>query len=322
MKAYIISSLALSLCLSTFTGNAQGKQKAQQDSRTYEKETMLIRQSGKTVVEIQQGKVYVNGELVADANDHNADNVNKKIIIESNNKEAPAFFGDSGPGKGNRAMLGVLTDPRAKEKGAYIQRVTPNSAADRAGLRADDLVTAIDGKTISSADELVAAIGKYKAGDRVSITYNRDGKVHGANAELGEAGQESMARMFRFGPGGSGMEDFDIPNAMMMHPFAFDAAEEPFAPTPQLGISAEERADGSGVLVREVKPGTPAAQAGLQKDDIITRFNDEKVRSIGDLQYMLREMRDDGDATLEYKRDGGNRTAHVSFPKQPRKKDL
>jgi serine protease Do len=321
MKAYIIPSLALSLCLLAFTGNAQSKQRSQQDSKSYEKETMVIRKNGKTVVEIKNGKVYVDGEMVANANDHSADKVNKKIIIEGNDDGSLSFFGDSGPDKGNRAMLGVLTDPKAKDNGAYIQRVTPNSAADKAGLRADDVVTAIDGKRINSADELVETIGKHKAGDRISITYSRDGKVKGTNAELGQAGPESMARMFRFGPGGNGMEDFDIPNPMMQ-PFAFDAANEPFAPTPKLGISAEERADGSGIMVRDVKPGSPAAEAGLQKDDIITRFNDEKVHSIDDLQYMLRELHDGGDATLQYKREGRNMSANVSFPRQVRSKDL
>ncbi|MBS1584268.1 MAG: PDZ domain-containing protein [Bacteroidetes bacterium] len=325
MKAYIIPSLALSVCLMAFTGNAQTRQK-QHNSSTTEKETLVIRNNGQTVVEIKNGKVYVNGDEVASANEAAKGNVNKKIIIENGDGDMSAFgngdfFGDKAPG-GHRGMLGVLTDPKAKEKGAYVKRVTPGSAADKAGLKADDVITSMDGKSINSANELVDAVSGHEAGDKVTITYERDGKESQTEASLGSAGPQRMARAFRYEPGrGGSWEDFDIPNPMMQ-PFSFDANDGPLAPTPKLGIMGEDRADGSGVTVNEVKPNSPASSAGLQRDDVIKKLNGEKIQSVDDLQYILRDMSTGEKVKLQYERDGKTMDAEVTFPKQTRKKDL
>jgi S1-C subfamily serine protease len=325
MKAYIIPSLALSMCLLAFSGNAQTKQKPRNSSTT-EKETLVIRNNGQTVVEIKNGKVYVNGDEVASTGETAKGNVNKKIIIENGDGDMPAFgngdfFGDKTPGR-HRAMLGVLTDPKAKDNGAYVKRVTPGSAADKAGLKADDVITSIDGKSINSANELVDAVSGHEAGDKVTITYQRGGKEGQTEASLGSAEPQSMARAFRYEPGrGGNWEDLDIPNPMMQ-PFSFDAADGPMEPTPKLGIMGEDRADGNGVTVNEVKPNSPAFSAGLQRDDVIKKLNGEKIRSIDDLQYMLRDMNTGEKVRLQYERDGKTMDAEVSFPKQTRKKDL
>lgn len=325
MKAYIIPSLALSMCLMAFTGSAQTRQKQHNSSAT-EKETLVIRNNGQTVVEIKNGKVYVNGNEVASTGETAKGNVNKKIIIENGDGDMPAFgnsdfFSDKAPGR-HRAMLGVLTDPKAKDKGAYVKRVTPGSAADKAGLKADDVITSIDGKSINNANELADAVSGHEPGDKVTITYQREGKENQAAASLGKAGPESMARMFRYEPGrGGNLEDFDIPNAMMQ-PFGFDANDGPMEPTPKLGIMGEDRADGSGVTVNEVKPNSPASSAGLQRDDVIKKLNGEKIQSIDDLQYTLRDMNTGEKVKLQYERDGKTMDAEVTFPKQMRKKDL
>ena len=62
------------------------------------------------------------------------------------------------------------------DKGALITRVTSGSPADKAGLRAGDVVTNIDDKDISIAEDLSSAIGSHQIGDQVKIVYCRGSK--------------------------------------------------------------------------------------------------------------------------------------------------
>ena len=58
----------------------------------------------------------------------------------------------------NRAMLGVVTE--GNEKGAVIQSVTKESAAEKAGIKEGDIITKVNGATIDGHSDLVATIGK------------------------------------------------------------------------------------------------------------------------------------------------------------------
>jgi putative serine protease PepD len=93
-------------------------------------------------------------------------------------------------GKATHARLGVTVgdaDPSGGfPQGATIGEVTAGGAADKAGLKAGDVVTAINGKVIASGDALVAAVRSHRPGDEVTITYTR-GSTTGqtAKAQLG-----------------------------------------------------------------------------------------------------------------------------------------
>ncbi|HEX8770281.1 MAG TPA: PDZ domain-containing protein, partial [Acidimicrobiales bacterium] len=83
-----------------------------------------------------------------------------------------------------RAVLGVSLQDDGSGSGAVIGQTAQGSPAAKAGLRAGDVVTAVDGKDISSADDLVAALKAHKPGDSVSITWSRQGTQHTAKVEL------------------------------------------------------------------------------------------------------------------------------------------
>jgi putative serine protease PepD len=80
-------------------------------------------------------------------------------------------------GKATHARLGVtVRDAESSDglqQGATIGEVTPGGAADKAGLKAGDVVTAVDGKVIASGDALVAAVRSHRPGEEVTITYTR-----------------------------------------------------------------------------------------------------------------------------------------------------
>lgn len=97
-------------------------------------------------------------------------------------------------GEVQRGMLGVTITPvtsrEAEEKGlsitqgAYIQSVAPNSAAEEAGLRPGDVITAIDQTTVRNPTELIETVGRKRPGDEVLVKYYRDGRVRETQAVL------------------------------------------------------------------------------------------------------------------------------------------
>lgn len=92
-------------------------------------------------------------------------------------------------GKATHARLGVSVgnaqSTTAFQQGATIGEVTSGGAADKAGLKNGDVVTAIDGKVIASGDALVAAVRSHRPDDEVTINYTRGGKAQQLKAKLG-----------------------------------------------------------------------------------------------------------------------------------------
>jgi putative serine protease PepD len=88
-------------------------------------------------------------------------------------------------GKVEHAYLGVSLEATTDGGGARIGSVTDGSPAGKAGLQAGDVVTALDGETIKTADDLSAAVTAKSPGDDVTVTYTRDGAAHTARVTLG-----------------------------------------------------------------------------------------------------------------------------------------
>jgi putative serine protease PepD len=92
-------------------------------------------------------------------------------------------------GKATHPYVGVTAGPdtTGNSNGAKIISVVPGGPADKAGLRADDVITEVQGKTIDGVDGLVAATRLHKVGDVVSITYLRGGQTHTVQVTLQES---------------------------------------------------------------------------------------------------------------------------------------
>ncbi len=70
--------------------------------------------------------------------------------------------------------------------GALLTQVTPNTPADKAGLRAGDIIVAVDDERVTLARDLAEIIRKYKPGDEIRITYRRDGQEKTVRVTLGQ----------------------------------------------------------------------------------------------------------------------------------------
>ncbi|NJA58492.1 S1C family serine protease, partial [Streptomyces sp. NEAU-H3] len=85
-------------------------------------------------------------------------------------------------------VIGVALDSREDRNGALIggdkDAVTPGGPADRAGLAPGDLVTAADDRPVTSTEDLIVRIRAHRPGDRLRLTYVREGKEHHATVTL------------------------------------------------------------------------------------------------------------------------------------------
>ncbi|MFN8050453.1 MAG: trypsin-like peptidase domain-containing protein [Acidimicrobiales bacterium] len=102
---------------------------------------------------------------------------------------------------GDSPFLGVVTTDLSDQSadvisqfriqvdaGAFVADVQAGSAAQTAGLQPGDVITAIDGKKVDANEDVGADIRDRKPGDRITITYERDGSSRSADATLGRRG--------------------------------------------------------------------------------------------------------------------------------------
>ena len=88
-------------------------------------------------------------------------------------------------GKATYPVIGADVANSGDLAGVRLSSVTGNGPADRAGLRKDDVVTKIDGQRVSATEELIVAVRSHRPGDRVKLTYQRNGQVREAEVTLG-----------------------------------------------------------------------------------------------------------------------------------------
>jgi serine protease Do/serine protease DegQ len=110
-------------------------------------------------------------------------------------------------GEVRRGRLGVsvqdLTPALARafgiqnDRGAVIAQISPNSAAQRAGLQTGDVVLAVDGKAIRNANQLRNAIGLLTVGEQVTLTILRDGKTRNIKVRIGAIEVSALSLLWR-----------------------------------------------------------------------------------------------------------------------------
>jgi putative serine protease PepD len=87
-------------------------------------------------------------------------------------------------GKVQHAYLGIrVSDTSAS--GAQITTVVGGSPAEKAGLKAGDVITSIDGNAITSADDLTSQVGAHKPSDTITVTVTRNGSSKDIQVTLG-----------------------------------------------------------------------------------------------------------------------------------------
>jgi len=135
--------------------------------------------SGGPLLNAQGQVIGVNSQIESDSG--GSDGVG--FAIPSNTVKAIAAQLIS-TGKAEHAFLGIVLRDASSGGGARVTSVRSGTPAAKAGLRTGDVITAVAGKSIGSANELRAAISAHSPGDTVSIRYTRNGKIHTVEVKL------------------------------------------------------------------------------------------------------------------------------------------
>ena len=212
-----------------------------------------------------------------------------------------------------RGFLGVSIQPvnddladslgLQRNRGEFVQSVQEDGAADRAGIRPGDVVTAINGQAVTSEQTLSFLVANIAPGTRIPIDLIRDGSEMRVTATIGKRPSEEELRQQQFDP------DAEEP----MEPGESDGTIEEklglqvLTLTPQIAGQLGVDDDTVGLVISAVDPNADAARKGLRRGDIILSANYAEVGSIADLEAVIAEAENTGREAvlLRVQRRGG-----------------
>jgi serine protease Do len=337
MKKYLLSAAA-AIMITGYASVAQDSKpadsspkkennKADKNDKLGEYDEIIIKRKdadkdAKVTIEIKDDKVFIDGkpidEFVDDevsvrmrgANRFRLNSPGSPFRMGDDNWEFENFDDDR-----DRPFLGVTSE--GSSSGVKITSVSENSAAAKAGLKKDDVITKINDKEVFDHEQLSEAIGKFKPEEKVTITYKRDGKENKTTATLGKRNR-TIARA----------PHAPFPPDAPMPPMVFDFKDGDFGDVfqyrtkPRLGLKVQDTEDGKGVKVLDVDEGSAAEKAGIKEDDVITSFEGKEVTSASDLAKASREAKDKSSFKVQLNRNGKPQTIDVKVPKKLRTANL
>jgi Do/DeqQ family serine protease len=178
-----------------------------------------------------------------------------------------------------RGLLGVnIQDVTAEiadafglpgNSGALVASVSEDSAAERAGIKIEDIIVSINGTKVRDSGSLRNAVGLLQPGEKVTVGLIRDGREQTLTAVLGELPPTA---------------------ALTATP---PAEEEPTLDSVFEGADLVDNTTNgvAGLLVTRVDPSSPAADRGLRPGDIITKVNRVRIRTLAEAIPLMQNAR-------------------------------
>ena len=185
-------------------------------------------------------------------------------------------------GKVTRGRIGVTIQELTRElaesfglsspNGALVSNVEKNGPADKAGIQASDVILNFDGKPVNNSSDLPRMVAVVKPGTRVPVKLWRKGKVSGVTVEVAEMQDDSKIAKAAKKPS-------ELSGEMIS----------------RIGIAASELSDDqlqqlqiSGGLLVENVTGSSARAAGLQQGDVLLAIGNVQIRSLAQLNELLK----------------------------------
>ena len=204
-------------------------------------------------------------------------------------------------GSVSRAWLGVSVQPMTPElarslnidkaRGALVAEVVDNSPAEKAGIKRGDVIVAYDGKKVDESSSLPALVAASTVGKTVPVEILRDGKSQTINVMATKLKDEAVALDGKHEKSNWGL------------------ALRELRPQERSRMGMKDR---EGVLIENVVPDSPAAEAGVQRGDIILQVNQVSVDSIEAVKSEVDKAKADKPLLLLLRRANGN-TGYVAL---------
>jgi serine protease Do len=201
-------------------------------------------------------------------------------------------------GKVTRGWLGIhiqgLTPELAKsfnlpsDKGVLVADVDPNGPAAKAGLKSGDVIVSYNGQAVETPQGLTLAVASSRVGVPSKVDVVRNGQRLSLQVSIGERPSEETAEK----QPGTTPQDDQGKLGLGVQNVTPEAAR-------QMGLSSDK-----GVLVTEVRPGSPAEEGGVRPGDVIVGINHKPVSGVADLQGVVRNLESGATVLLKVEREG------------------
>lgn len=178
-----------------------------------------------------------------------------------------------------RAYIGIsyvpdeYSDEQKKEagvkegEGVYVLEVPDGGAAKEAGIKKGDFITKINGVTVTSGAEMVEQVARFKPGDKISVTYSRNGNENTVYLTLKNKVNTTSVVKYE-----SALEKLGA---------SFENVDKKTANANQIK---------GGVVVKKIQQGSAFQKARIQEGFIITSLNGNDINSIDDLKDALKNI--------------------------------
>jgi len=183
-------------------------------------------------------------------------------------------------------------------EGVFVASVQAGGPSEKAGLKAEDIITAVNGKQVRDGNELVNIVSNTPVGTPLSLSVLRDGKHENYKVVVGDLAQVFPERYGRNSDNGGG------------HPEAatsvsFGVSIQTLTPQMRDNMGLKQS---TGVLIADVEGGSFADDIGLEANDVITSINQQSVNSVEDVKKLQGNLKP-GDAVAfrVLRRAGGSR---------------
>ena len=191
--------------------------------------------------------------------------VGNKAVIKAFRKENLVPCNLYGAGMEN--VLFTVEEKELKvNEGVYVAEVVDDGAAKDAGIKADDVITAINGVKIEKMAQLQEQIARFRPGDKVKVTVNRKGDTKTFTATLKNSmGNTDVVQK-------KGIEQLGVTFKNLS------------------GAELQKYGVRSGVQIQKVDQGGLFSRAGLREKMVIVKINDHAVKSDKDIEAIYNEL--------------------------------
>jgi len=181
------------------------------------------------------------------------------------------------------------------KNGVFVAGVAPGGPAEKAGIKEQDIVTAINGKPIHDGNELLDKVTATPVGSSLNLTVLRDGKERQGSVTVAD-----LAQLFpdQFG-GGKGAEK-EVPSEGTQARFGISI--ENLSADRQKNMNLKE----PGVLISDVVPGSFAEDIGMVAKDVLTAINRQPVKTVDDVKRIQSTLKPGDAVAFRVLRGGRN----------------
>jgi len=207
-------------------------------------------------------------------------------------------------GKVTRGWLGVMIQQVTSELaenfgldrpiGALVGQVIADSPAEKAGLKAGDVIIEYNGKEVSQMSMLPAMVASTSVGEKAKLVMIRDGKKQNIIVEIGKLEDEEVV-----------VADAETGTSKKL-----GLTVQELTPKLAESLRIEET---QGLIVSDITPGSAAAEVGILRGDIILEINREKVENVAQYKKALQAAQEKKSILLLIKRGQNTRFVVIDF---------